>query len=130
MAAPSYEQLKADKAALTEENEALKAQLEAAQAPTTDGHADAIERVRELEEKLATLTAERDAATGRAQALAKGRTDPAIESGLELDGAGWPVKPELQDNRGTKTPGYLRWLFEAHPEIYASKRGGEPPQGD
>ena len=125
MARPSNEELIKERDELRAEIDALKAQLEAAQAPTTDGDADAIERVRVLEESVATLTAELEAArTGTESAV-------AYPDAVQLDPAGWPLNPGLQDGRGVKTPAYLRWLFEAHPEIYARKRGGnEPPQGD
>jgi hypothetical protein len=125
MARPSNEELMKEREDLRAEIDALKAQLEAAQAPTTDGHADALERVRVLEETVANLTAELEAVarTGAESAVA---SDP-----VTLDPTGWPLNPGLQDGRGVKTPGYLRWLYKAHPAIYAAKRGGsEPPQGD
>jgi len=58
---------------------------------------------------------------------------PPDEEGLPtvpVDGSGWPLKPELQDVRGVKTPAYLRWLAAEHPEIWNAKCGGEPPQAD
>lgn len=46
-----------------------------------------------------------------------------VKASAATDANGWPLNPELQDGRGTKTPKYLRWLKEECPEIYAAKCG-------
>lgn len=145
MAKPSYDEVVAERDTLREKvidlNAERKALVELLKPDGEECLVEAAQRLRsvlgiEREEnvvmraELAGVRADLNTAAGRAQALAKGRTDPAVESGLALDGSGWPLKPGLQDVRGVKTPAYLRWLAAEHPEIWNAKCGGEPPQAD